>query len=55
MADKFFPDLHLQQPAVLYKCGFTYSALWTVAKNKERIQKFKEMGSSRYIYQNELD
>ena len=24
-------------------------------KNKERIQKFKEIGDSRYIYQNELD
>ena len=24
-------------------------------KNKERIQKFKETGGSRYIYQNELD
>ena len=24
-------------------------------KNKERMQKFKETGNSRYIYQNELD
>ena len=24
-------------------------------KNKERIQKFKETGESRYIYQNKLD
>ena len=24
-------------------------------KNKERIQKFKETGNSRYIYRNELD
>ena len=24
-------------------------------KNKERIQKFKETGDSRYIYSNELD
>ena len=24
-------------------------------KNKERIQKFKETGGSRYIYQNKLD
>ena len=24
-------------------------------KNKERIQKFKERGDSRYIYQNKLD
>ena len=42
--DKFMPEVHLRQP------GFTYSA-----KNKERIQKFKETGDSRYIYQNKLD
>ena len=28
--------------------------MWTIKKNKERIQKFKETGDSRYIYQNEL-
>ena len=28
---------------------------WTIFKNKERIQKFKETGDPRYIYQNELD
>ena len=27
----------------------------TLYKKKERIQKFKETGDSRYIYQNELD
>ena len=26
-----------------------------LTKNKKRIQKFKETGDSRYIYQNELD
>ena len=26
-----------------------------IIKNKERIQKFKERGNSKYIYQNELD
>ena len=37
------PEIHLRKP-----CGpFT--------KNKVRIQKFKETGDSRYIYQNELD
>ena len=35
--------------------GFTYSACGPFTKNKERIQKFKETGDSRYIYQNELD
>ena len=41
--------MHLRQP------GFTYSACGPFTKNKERIQKFKETGDSRYIYQNELD
>ena len=41
---------------------FTYSGLHIVladhsqkTKNIYRIQKFKETGDSRYIYQNELD
>ena len=46
--DKFMPEIHLRQP------GFTYSACEPFTKNKERIQKFKETGDSRYIYQNEL-
>ena len=41
--------MHLRQP------GFTYSACAPFTKNNERIQKFKETGDSRYIYQNELD
>ena len=47
--DKFIPELHLRQ------LGFTYSPCRKYTKNKERIQKFKETGYSRYIYQNELD
>ena len=43
------PEIHLGQ------IGFTYSACGPFTKNKERIQKFKETGDSRYIYQNELD
>ena len=35
--------------------GFPYSACGLFTKNKERIQKFKETGDSRYIYGNELD
>ena len=35
--------------------GFTYSACGSFTKNKERIQKFKEMGDTSYIYKNELD
>ena len=43
------PGMHLRQP------GFTYSVCGPFTKNKERIQKFKETGDLRYIYQNELD
>ena len=48
-SDKFIPEMHLKQP------GFTYSSCWSFTKNKERIQKFKETGDTRYIYKNELD
>ena len=47
--DKFMPEIHLKQ------AGFTYSACGPFTKSKERIQKFKETGDSRYIYRNELD
>ena len=47
--DKFMPKLHLKQP------GFTYSACGPFTKNKERIQRFKETGDTKYIYKNELD
>ena len=47
--DKFMPEMLLKQP------GFTYSACGPFTKNKERIQKFKQTGDSRYIYKNELD
>ena len=43
------PEMHLKQP------GFTYSACGPFIKNKERIQKFKEKGNTKYIYKNELD
>ena len=43
------PETHLRQPR------FTYSTFGSFTKNKERIQKFKETGGSRYIYQNELE
>ena len=38
------PEMHLKQSA----CG-------SFTKHKEKIQKFKEMGDLRYIYQNKLD
>ena len=43
------PEVHLRQPE------FTYSACEVFAKNKERIQIFKETGDSQYIYQNQLN
>ena len=46
--DKLITEMHLRQP------WFTYSACGPFTKNKERIQKFKEIVSSRYTYQNEL-
>ena len=40
--DKFMAEMHLRQP------GFTYSPCRTFTKNKERIQKLKRTGDSRY-------
>ena len=47
--DKFTLKMNIRQPQ------FTYSACGPFTKNKERIQKLKETGDSRYIYRNELD
>ena len=49
VGDIFMPEMHLRQP------GFTYTACGPFTKTKERIQKFKQTGDSRYIYRNELD
>ena len=46
---KVIPEMHLRQS------GFTNSTGGPFKKSKERIQKFKEIGDSRYIYQNKLD
>ena len=42
--DKFMPEMHLKQS------GFTYSICRPFNENKERIQKFKEIGDTKYIY-----
>ena len=47
--DKFIPEMYLKQ------LGFTYSACGPFTKNKERIQKFKEIEDTNYISKNELD
>ena len=41
--DKFMHKMHLK------KLGFTYIACGPFTKNKERIQKFKEIGDTKYI------
>ena len=56
--DKFMTEMHLRQP------GFTYSLHIVLVdhlqkkkrrKKKKNTKVFKEIGDSRYIYQNELD
>ena len=47
--DKFIPELHLKQP------GFTYRACGPFTKDRERRQKFRETGSLKHLYRNELD
>ena len=42
-------EIHLRQP------GFTNSACRPFTESKEKIQKFKEMRDSQYIYQKKLD
>ena len=53
--DKFIPEVYRKQRTSLDKSGFSYSACGPYAKNKERIQKFKETGDTKYIYKNEFD
>ena len=43
------PEMHLKQP------GFTYSACGLFTKNKERIEKFMQTGSTDFSYKDELD
>ena len=43
------PEMHLKRPE------FTYSACRPFTKNKEKIQKFKEIEDTSYIYKTELD
>ena len=47
--ENVMPEMHLKQPE------FTYSPYRPFTKSKEKIQKFKETGDSRCIYQNKLD
>ena len=47
--DKFMPEMHLKQ------LGFTYNACGPFTKNKERIEKFMQIGNTDFIYRNDLD
>ena len=47
--DKFMPEMHLRQPQ------FVYSACGPFTRHRERINKFKQTGDTRYIYRNEFD
>ena len=47
--DKYMTEMHLKQP------GFTYSASGPFTKNKERIEKFMQIGKTDFIFRNELD
>ena len=49
VGDKFMPEVNLKQP------GFTYSACGPFPKNKERFEKFMQIGYTDFIYKNELD
>ena len=44
--EKFMPEMYLKQP------GFTYSACGPFTKSKERTQKFKETGETRFTKMN---
>ena len=48
VGDTFLPEMHLKQP------GFTYNALGTFTRNKERIEKFMQTDNTDFIYRNEL-
>ena len=52
---KGMPEMQLRIPSVLEKSEITQSACGPFTKNKEKIQKLKETGSSRYFSQNEVD
>ena len=44
--EKFMPEMYLKQ------LGFTYSACGPFTKSKERTQKFKETGETRFTKMN---
>ena len=49
------PEMRLRQLVALDQSGFTYNASGPFTKNKDRIEKIKETGDSRYICQKKVD
>ena len=47
--DTFMPEMYLKQ------LQLTYSACGPFTKSKERIQKFKKTGDTKYVHRNELN
>ena len=42
VSGKFMPEMHLKQP------GFIYSNCGPFTRNKERIEKFMQIGNTRF-------
>lgn len=42
----------IKEAATHYKSGFAYSSCGLFSENIDLIQKFRETGSSKYIYRN---
>ena len=49
VGDRFIPEMHIKQP------GFTYKACVPFTRNRERIEKFVQIGNTGFFYKNELD
>ena len=49
VGDIFIPEMHIKQP------GFTYKACAPFTRNRERIEKFMQIGNTDFFYKNELD
>ena len=47
LSDKLMPEMHLKQP------GFTYSTCGSFIRNKERIEKFMQIGNTDFIYRSD--
>ena len=47
--EKIMSEMHLRQP------GFTYSDCGPFTRNKQKIQRFFQIGDTSSVYQNDLD